>query len=143
MLLNIFNVDIEMITYLYAGILSLLSVKLALDCISARKRNSISLGMGTSNEIENVVSAHSNFTSYAMPLLFLTYLIETSQLIPAAIIHLLALSFTIGRFLHYFAFRNGKMNFKFRVMSMKLTLYPLMVLAIINIGLFIYMKCLV
>ena len=127
-----------MITSLYAGLLGLLFIKISIDCIKGRKNNLISLGMGENNELEQLVSAHSNFTSYAIFLLFLTYLAEQTMLVPAIALHILAGAFTLGRLFHFIAFKNGKMNFKLRIKGMQLTIFPLLLLALLNIGLYIH-----
>lgn len=126
-----------MITSFYAGLLAILFFKISIDTIMARRKNKISLGSGPNNEIEGIVSAHANFTSYAIYLLVLTYLIEQSAVFPSYLLHIIAAAFTIGRVLHYLAVSGKKMNFKFRVAGMQLTLWPLLALGIMNIYAFI------
>ena len=126
-----------MITSFYAGILALLFMKISMDTIKARRANRVSLGYGANNEIVEIVSAHANFAAYTALLLLLTFLAEQAQIISAYLIHLLAAAFTLGRFLHYFAFVAEKMNFKLRTIGMQLTLWPLVILACINIYIYI------
>ena len=122
-----------MITCLYAGILAVLYFKLSLDVIRARKSHRISLGDGPNHEIAAVVSAHHNFASYSFFLLLLLALLEFSRLIPLMGLHVLAAAFTLGRVLHYIAFSSSKMNFKLRVIGMHLTLWPLLLLGLLNL----------
>lgn len=126
-----------MITSLYAGILAVLYMLLSIETIRARRKHRISLGYGPNNEIASIVSAHSNFSSYVFILLFLTFLVETSGQFPSWAIHMIASIFTLGRLLHYAAFRSEQMNFKWRVLGMHLTLWPLVGLGVLNIYCFI------
>lgn len=127
-----------MITSLYAGILGILYFKISFDTIKARRKHQVSLGHGNNNEITSIASAHHNFASYTVLLLLMTFLLEQSQAVPSLVIHLVAIGFTIGRILHYLALSGSKMNFKFRVIGMQLTLFPLMVLSILNIYSFFF-----
>lgn len=126
-----------MITSLYAGILAILFFKLSFDTINARRRHQISVGHGPNNEILEVVSAHANFSAYTVLLLFLVFLAEQSQVVPVIAIHILAGAFTLGRVLHYIAFTRDKMNFKFRILGMQLTLFPLVILGLLNVYIYI------
>lgn len=126
-----------MITSLYAGVLGLLLTFLSLDVIKARRANKISLGTGAANEIEAIVSAHANFAAYVPVLLILTYLAESSGRVSPWLLHPVALAFTIGRALHYQAFRGATMNFKLRVLGMQLTLWSLMLLSALNLYVFL------
>jgi uncharacterized membrane protein YecN with MAPEG domain len=127
-----------MITSLFAGILGLIYAKLSLDTIAARRAHKISIGVGPNNEIASIVSAHSNFSSYSIYLLFLMYLCESSNAVPTIAIYILGSAFTLGRLLHYSAFKSQKMNFRRRVLGMQLTLWPLIILSLINIWIFIW-----
>lgn len=130
-----------MITQLYAGILALILLFISMDTIKARRFHKVSIGLGPNNEIATMASAHSNFISYVPILLLLLFFAESSQLISKYIIHLGGLTISIGRILHYMAFRSPKMNFKWRVIGMKLTLWPLIILGLINI--YIYLRTLI
>ena len=63
-------------------------------------------------------------------------MVEKSLAFPTLVIHILGLSFTGGRLLHYLAFTAAKMDFRKRVVGMHLTLWPLLILACLNIFLF-------
>ena len=122
-----------MVTALYAGLLALLYMKVSLDVISSRRGHQISLGNGKSGEIEAIVSAHSNFAAYTAFLLFLTFLLETSGQFPTLLLHALAATFTLGRVLHFMAFRGERMNFQLRAFGMHMTLWPLLALGTLNV----------
>jgi len=125
------------ITSLYAGLLALVLFKLSLDSINARRTHKISVGYGPNNEIAGVVSAHANFVAYVPLLLFLLWMAERSGLYPEYLIHVLGLAFTLGRVLHYLAFTGKKIDFKKRVLGMHLTLWPLLLLAALNVALYV------
>ncbi len=122
-----------MITTLYAGILGVLYIVLTVDTIKARRKNKISMGYGKNNEIIKIVSAHNNFCNYALFLLFLLFLIESSQIIPNILIHIIGGVFTLGRVLHYLAFKSKSMNFKFRITGMMCTIAPILISSVICI----------
>ncbi len=128
-----------MFTNLYIGLLTLLYFKISLETINARRSNKISVGAGDNNEIAGIVSAHSNFNSYVPIFIVLLYLYETSDIAASVIIHALGLSVLAGRYLHYIGIKDQKaQNFKFRVAGMRMTLIPMLILAILNIAAFVY-----
>lgn len=120
-----------MITSLYAALLALIFASISLETIKGRKRNKISLGVGNSNEILNLVSAHSNFSAYVPMILIMMALAENSDVVPNYGLHVIGSLVIIGRICHYIAFR-GTMNFKLRVIGMQLTIWPILILATIN-----------
>lgn len=122
-----------MITSVYAGILGLLFLKISFATINARRTLGISLGSGEKNEIAYLVSAHSNFSSYTPLFLILLFFAESSGLCPAVIIHLLALSFFIGRMIHFLTMKDGEKTFKKRKLGMILTLTPIIILSLLSI----------
>lgn len=122
-----------MITSLYAGLLAILFFRMSTDVIRQRVKHKVSLGYGPNNEIEGVVSAHNNFASYTVLTLFLLYLLEQSQVVPGAVIHVLAAVFTLGRVLHYKALSAEEMKFKLRRAGMMMTFFPLVFLGAANI----------
>ena len=121
-----------MITGLYAAILALLYARISLKVIGARRQNRISLGAGPQGEISAIVSAHANFAAYVPLLLLLTYFLEVGGRTSPYVLHVIAAAYTFGRILHYLAFRGPEMKFRLRVAGMQLTLWPLIVLALLN-----------
>jgi uncharacterized membrane protein YecN with MAPEG domain len=126
-----------LITFFYAGILAILYFYISFQTIKMRQKYQISLGSGPKNEIENYTSAHANFNAYVPILILLTYFLELSMTssywLPFFILHLFGIAIVLGRIFHYRAFTAEKMNFKFRKLGMYFTLWPLMVLGILNI----------
>ena len=129
-----------MITFLYASILGVMLFLISMEAISARRRNQISLGVGDSKEIEAIVSAHHNFSSYTPMLLILLFGLEYSKVYPSYIIHLFGILITLGRTFHYYAFRGKKMDFKNRVRGMQLTLWSLLILGLLNFATFVKIR---
>ena len=122
-----------MITPLYAGILGILFFLISVETIKARKRNQVSLGVGSNNEIENMVGAHSNFSAYTPMFLMLLFFTEGMNTLPVIVTHGLGVLFCTGRLLHFIAFRGRAMNFKLRKVSMHLTLWPLFFVSMVSI----------
>jgi uncharacterized membrane protein YecN with MAPEG domain len=122
-----------MITGLYAAILALLYARISLKVIGARRQNRISLGAGPQGEISAIVSAHANFAAYVPLLLLLTYFLEVGGRTPPYVLHAIAAAYTVGRVLHFLAFRGPEMKFRLRAAGMQLTLWPLIVLAALNL----------
>ncbi|MBC76631.1 MAG: hypothetical protein CME64_11510 [Halobacteriovoraceae bacterium] len=128
-----------MFTNLYLGLLALLYFKISLDTIKERRSKKVSLGPGEHNEIAGIVSAHANFNSYVPIFIIMLYLYEISDIAFAPIIHALGLSVLAGRYLHYIGIKDlDSQNFKFRVAGMRMTLIPIVILALLNIAAFVY-----
>lgn len=125
-----------MYTHLFAGLLTLLYLLISALTIRARRKNRVSLGYGKNNEIEAIVSAHSNFSSYTPLFLFLLYILELESKSNLLIL-ILGSGFFLGRLLHFIAFTGPKMNFKLRTVGMILTLTPLAIQAVLLIYFFI------
>lgn len=121
-----------MITSLYAGLFGLLYIQITNNVISERRRHKVSVGYGKNNEISHIASAHANFSSFVPFALIMLYLIEQNLALPSIIIHILGFAVLLGRLLHYLAFK-GEMNFKLRIAGMILTIFPLIILSLLNI----------
>lgn len=122
---------------LYIGLLILLFIYISYEAIMARRKNKISLGYGRNFEIAGIISAHSNFNDYTPIFLISLVGLELLNKFPYQIIHCCGVIFLLGRLLHFVAFRK-KMNFKFRVLGMVLTLTALLATSVLLIvGFFI------
>lgn len=122
-----------MLVSFYAGLLGLLFFAMSLETIKARRKHLVSLGSGPNNEIAAIVSAHANFAAYVPILLLLVWFVSQRTIYPTWLLHMLCGAFTLGRLLHYVAFRGEKMKFRYRVWGMYLTLWPLIILSILNV----------
>lgn len=126
-----------MITSLYAGLLGLLYFKISVETIRSRQRNQVSLGSGDCEELDQLARAHDNFNAYIPLLLSMIFLVEYSGKVHPAIIHAFASISLVGRYFHFIAFRK-KMNFKKRKLGMYMTLWPLLLLSLLNV--YVYLK---
>lgn len=128
-----------MTTSLYLGILGLIYVTISLDTIKARRKNLVSLGTGKNDEIIHLVSAHENFSNYTPIFLIALFLLE-SQSFSIIALHLLSITFVLGRLLHYLTMKNKEVTFRHRKTAMMLTLWTIIASSLINI--FLYMNSL-
>jgi uncharacterized protein len=109
---------------------------ISLETIKARGREKVSLGPGGDNQILHLVSAHSNFASYVPIFLLMLFLLELQQ-INKYLLHGIAIVFLVGRVLHFLTMRDKERTFKKRKLGMQMTLWPLIVLACLNLFAFI------
>ena len=119
-----------MITSIYASLSALLIVKLALSVIKLRRKNRVSVGDGGVEELQLAIRAHSNAVEYIPITLMLLLTLELNGA-PKILIHILGATLLIGRILH--AMGLPAKDFKKRVLGMRITVYLLIGLAILNI----------
>ena len=99
--------------------------------------------MTHADHMDNMMKNNAYKVKYVMVMIvdgfMLLYLYETSDIAASVIIHALGLSVLAGRYLHYIGIKDQKaQNFKFRVAGMRMTLIPMLILAILNIAAFVY-----
>jgi uncharacterized membrane protein YecN with MAPEG domain len=87
------------ITALYAGVLGLLLLILALRVAVLRMREQVALGVADNRRLERRVRAHGNLTENAPMALILLLLLELMATAPL-LLHSLGGSFVLGRVLH-------------------------------------------
>lgn len=126
-----------MITALYASFLGLLIVWLSLNVIKFRKKHIIRYGDGNNIDLIIARTAHSNATEYIPVALLLLLLLELNHA-GIWVIHLLGVSFVLGRLIH--AYGILKKNHFGRVTGMKITLFAIIALAILNLAYLPYDK---
>lgn len=126
-----------MITSLYTGLLGLLFFLISIETIRARRTKKISLGTGLNNEIQHLVSAHSNFSAYVPFFLLALGFCEFSRLFPMVLLHALGLVFFLGRVLHFLSMRTESMDFQKRVAGMMMTLFPLIFVSLMNVWIYV------
>lgn len=119
------------ITALFAGLLTLYYIRLAIHVIRLRKSNRVSLGAGGHADLEATIRAHGNFAEYA-PLGLLLMALAESLHAHALILVVLGGVLTIGRHLH--AHGLVASNMKQRVRGMKFTFGSLAALAVVDIA---------
>ena len=87
------------ITALYAGVLALILVGLAMRVIRIRRGKRIGIGDGNDDNLARRIRAHANFTEYVPIALVMMLLIELSGY-SAWTLHGLGLALVAGRLVH-------------------------------------------
>ena len=119
-----------MITALYASLCALFIVKLSLGVIAVRRQHKIGLGDGGNEELQLAIRAQGNATEYIPITLILMFLLE-NIIVYNWIIHLAGITLLTGRIIHAIGIKNH--DLKKRVLGMKITLYLIIALSILNI----------
>ena len=120
------------VTALFSSVLFFLYFRLAKNVIAIRHKSKISLGFGKSKELEQAISAHSNFNQYVPLALLMMACMELNK-IHFSLIIVIGACFTFGRMVHAKSFLKKTMDIKQRVMGMKFTFYSMIAMAVLNI----------
>jgi hypothetical protein len=123
-----------MITSLYASLCALLLIKLSLNVISLRRQHKVRLGDGGVDELQAAIRAHGNAIEYIPIALILMLVLELSGGY-WWLIHLAGIILLAARLLHVSALQNN--HLQRRVLGMKMTIFLIISLSIMNIGLFV------
>ncbi|MCS0026919.1 MAPEG family protein [Vibrio alginolyticus] len=126
-----------MITALYASILAILIIWLAVQVIKQRRLNQIAYADGGVEALQIARSAQSNATEYIPITLILMALLESNSAYPTWI-HLTGIIFVIGRIIH--ARGILKEDLKRRVRGMQVTFLVILSLVVLNMIYFPYDK---
>jgi len=118
-----------MITALYASILAILIIWLAVQVIKQRRLNQIAYADGGGEALQIARSAQSNATEYIPITLILMALLEFNSAYPTWI-HLTGIIFVIGRIIH--ARGILKEDLKRRVRGMQVTFLVILSLVVLN-----------
>ncbi|HHX8331687.1 MULTISPECIES: MAPEG family protein [Vibrio] len=118
-----------MITALYASILAILIIWLAVQVIKQRRLNQIAYADGGVEALQIARSAQSNATEYIPITLILMALLESNSAYPTWI-HLTGIIFVIGRIIH--ARGILKEDLKRRVRGMQVTFLVILSLVVLN-----------
>ena len=119
-----------MTTALYASLSAFLIFWLSMNVIKKRRLYKVSLGDGGNEELKTAVAAHLNAVEYIPITLLLLFTLEYNKA-NIGLLHGLGLVFMIGRIIHARGLLQSRL--KQRVMGMQITLYTLIILAILNI----------
>ncbi len=119
-----------MTSALYTSVLAFLIVWLSLNTIKKRRSNKVSIGDGDIEELKLAIAAQSNAIEYIPIALLLLFTLEYNQA-NIYLVHLFGLSLTIGRIIH--AKGLLALNMAQRVLGMKITIFTIIGLAIVNI----------
>jgi uncharacterized membrane protein YecN with MAPEG domain len=123
----------DMITALYACILTVLLIWLAIQVIKLRRKNKVAYADGGVEALQIARSAQSNASEYIPITLILMALLEYNGAQPVWI-HLTGIIFVIGRIIHARGILQER--FKGRVKGMQLTFLIMAALVVLN---FIYL----
>ncbi|MDA0112445.1 MAPEG family protein [Vibrio sp. 2art] len=118
-----------MITALYANILAILIIWLAVQVIKQRRLNQIAYADGGVEALQITRSAQSNATEYIPITLVLMALLEFNSAYPTWI-HLTGIIFVIGRVIH--AKGILKKDLKKRIRGMQVTFLVILSLVVLN-----------
>lgn len=119
-----------MITALYASVLAVLLVWLAIQVIKQRRVNKVAYADGGVESLQIVRTAQSNASEYIPITLILIALLELNGAKPVWV-HLTGVIFVIGRIIH--ARGILKQSFKGRVKGMQLTFLIIAALVVLNL----------
>ena len=122
-----------MITPIFASIIGFIYFYISRQTILTRRKQKVLFGSNDNPEVTRMISAHSNLTSYAPLFLILFFLLEY-QGFNKYVLVAFGVLFITGRILHFFAMKNGMDGLKIRVIAMRLTLMPIMVLSVLNLA---------
>ena len=95
------------VTMLYAGLLGILLVVLAMNVVRLRLGNRVGLGVGEGGLIEQPVRVHANFAENA-PIFLLLLLVAELAGAPLAVLHTAGGVFVIARVLHAIGLSGSK-----------------------------------
>ncbi|MDW1924729.1 MULTISPECIES: MAPEG family protein [Vibrio] len=118
-----------MITALYANILAILIIWLAVQVIKQRRLNQIAYADGGVEALQVARSAQSNATEYIPITLILMALLEFNSAYPTWM-HLTGIIFVIGRVIH--AKGILKKDLKKRIRGMQVTFLVILSLVVLN-----------
>jgi uncharacterized protein len=105
---------------IYAAILALIYIGLAMRVIRSRRGARIAIGTGGNTELARAIRVHGNFAEYVpLTLLLLTFMEMQGR--PSWWIHLLCLALIAGRLVHAYGVSQEQENILFRTVGMVTT----------------------
>ena len=126
------------VTAFFAGVLTLMFIRLSFNVIGLRRKNKISLGDGGIDTLDRAIRAHGNFAEYVPLGLVLMGCLELNGA-PLLLVAVLGALLVSGRYFHAKGIQEPPPNFTDRVRGMKLTFAALGLLAVINIVWIVYL----
>jgi uncharacterized membrane protein YecN with MAPEG domain len=120
------------ITGLYAALLTLLLLGLAVRVMLIRRRTSIGLGDGGDRSVACAIRAHGNATEYVPLALILLLILELDQTVPL-LLHVFGIALVIARIVHAFGLSRAAGNSPGRAVGAGLTLVVIGLMALMLI----------
>jgi uncharacterized protein len=105
---------------LYASVLAVMCIALAVRVIGARRTHRVAIGHGGHAPLERAMRVHANFCEYA-PLALVVLLLAELQGWPVVVMHLLCGAFLLGRLLHAVGVSRTDEDLRLRQSGMALT----------------------
>jgi uncharacterized membrane protein YecN with MAPEG domain len=124
------------VTGLYASLLAILFITLAINIIRLRYQYKTGIGDGGHETLEKAIRVHGNFAEYIPMALLMLGLYEINGADPS-VLHVLGASLFIGRILHAVGLSKTKGVSKQRQIGMISLFIVMVILAVENIRLFI------
>ena len=121
------------VTPLLAAALAVQQLRLAFGVIGLRRGKRISLGDGDDEALARASRAFGNLTEYAPIMLVLLACLELNAA-PGWLVASLAIPFLAGRILHPMGLIGTAGASRGRVLGMHLTIWPIAVAALANVG---------
>lgn len=119
-------------TTLAASVLGILYFRLSLKVIGYRREFKVSIGDGDQELLSRAIRSQANLAEYSPIALILLACFEFNGA-PWWLSLPIAAAFVAGRILHPMGMTTAKSSVKPRVLGMKLTLFTILVLTIVNI----------
>ncbi|USH04295.1 MAPEG family protein [Grimontia kaedaensis] len=110
-----------MTTPIYAALLCMVFIYLAMRVIKFRREYKVALGDGDEKLLKKAIRAHSNFAEYVPFTLLLMLMVELQLDQQSQYLHVLGIALFAGRLLHAYAVSQPSEPLKFRVYGMLLT----------------------
>ena len=117
------------ITAYYASLFVLVYVVLSFNVIRLRRDHKVSLGDGGHVALQRAIRAHGNYIEYMAPTVLLLYFFELAYGADFWL-HLMAVTFLVGRAIHATAILSNASKMPLRVVGMALTFTVLISLSV-------------
>lgn len=121
------------VTSIFAALLTVMYIRLALNVIKLRRKNKVPLGNGGSADLEKAIRAHGNFSEYVPIGLILIACLELNGA-PWWLVAFLGITFSVGRLFHATGIQQEPESFDYRIRGMKFTFNSLIGLIAANLG---------
>ena len=125
-----------MITSLFASFFGFFYIYIARQVILVRMKLKVLFGTANSDELEQIVSAHDNFSKYTVFFLLLMLILELQD-IQYLFLLVFGSMFFIGRIMHYSAMKKGLSGLPMRRIGMRFTFMPILLFSVLNLFKFI------
>ncbi len=120
-----------MTSAIYASLSALLIVALSLRVIKVRRKKQVSLGNGDDDELIAAIAAQSNAVEYIPITLLMIFALEYNGA-NLFLVHAFGIALMTGRIIHARGILIA--NLDARVLGMQITLWTIIILALINIA---------